>query len=496
MTMDFNVASANGFSLKGTKYYVFSSTLVQDGKHQIYAGNSLLPSAFKVPAYMSAFNDFTPFVDPLTYKVYFASDRFGKGNFDLYRYNTLTYEQYLMPSVPYTMPTAVYVSTSGSDVSTGLTPADPLLTIQKAIQVAVSNSISNVFIAAGTYIPGTGLNASGSGVLVTNSALMLWGGWDPTFKYPFTGYSELDGMGGLSHVIFVSNVQEVYLIGFVLRNANAVAASPDDAGGGLLVESSEICGMVDLIVSNNTATNGGGISIRNSQFVTMGAGYPLSVLNNTAFNHGGGIYFENASNNNLIYAYIETNIGYGGGGGVYIGGTSDANQIAAVIISNFATNGGGIYVASDNQFINNSMILNNGIQYAFSSKGNGVYIDVPGLTSISIANCVLTNYELQGSIIETAQPGNGPGISIYANMIGSKPFGMNNTIAIQAGTGADITNYRIQYNTFLTNNLRYLYKSLDKGLNVDPMVNLGWTNINNTNVTGASIAEGNTVSFY
>ncbi len=43
--------------------------------------------------YSSGYHDIQPFVDTADgYKIYFASDRYGKGNYDLYRYNTKTFD--------------------------------------------------------------------------------------------------------------------------------------------------------------------------------------------------------------------------------------------------------------------------------------------------------------------------------------------------------------------------------------------------------------------
>jgi hypothetical protein len=45
-----------------------------------------------VKAYTNQYNDRYPFVDRRDgYRIYFASDRYGKGNYDLYRYNKLTF---------------------------------------------------------------------------------------------------------------------------------------------------------------------------------------------------------------------------------------------------------------------------------------------------------------------------------------------------------------------------------------------------------------------
>lgn len=56
---------------------------------------------------ISSYRDRSPFVDVGdSYKVYFASDRYGKGNFDLYRYNTKTFEKSLASYVSQVLPSA------------------------------------------------------------------------------------------------------------------------------------------------------------------------------------------------------------------------------------------------------------------------------------------------------------------------------------------------------------------------------------------------------
>lgn len=77
-------------------WYVFSA--VRDGRSQIYAGGStnysyseISKTFYPVGPYQSAFNDRDPFVDEGDAKIYFSSDRFGKGNYDLYRHNVMRY---------------------------------------------------------------------------------------------------------------------------------------------------------------------------------------------------------------------------------------------------------------------------------------------------------------------------------------------------------------------------------------------------------------------
>ncbi|NPV02635.1 MAG: hypothetical protein HPY53_14775 [Brevinematales bacterium] len=80
---------------------VFAKDSIVAGKHQISLEGSVKFSilTFSVSSninlrseiYQSGFNDISPFIDYADgAKLYFASDRYGKGNYDLYRYNIYT----------------------------------------------------------------------------------------------------------------------------------------------------------------------------------------------------------------------------------------------------------------------------------------------------------------------------------------------------------------------------------------------------------------------
>lgn len=94
MNLSKTAYAANGFydPIFGSTHYIF-----QNSANQLWAGKVSLSNTvtnfFDLPLYASRYRDIDPFVDsgdPL-WKVYFASDRNGKGNFDLYRYNYMTY---------------------------------------------------------------------------------------------------------------------------------------------------------------------------------------------------------------------------------------------------------------------------------------------------------------------------------------------------------------------------------------------------------------------
>jgi hypothetical protein len=104
-----NNLTGNIYALANTKYIIqtngsaeifIKDTLVKN-KHQLllegtlkidYGTFALISNiAINDTIYSSGFNDISPFVDFAGGgKIYFASDRFGKGNYDLYRYNVFT----------------------------------------------------------------------------------------------------------------------------------------------------------------------------------------------------------------------------------------------------------------------------------------------------------------------------------------------------------------------------------------------------------------------
>jgi len=75
----------------------FIFTTIISGKYRLYGGfisdEMSTNYAYSVSEYISSYNDKDPCIDLATMKVYFASDRYGKGNYDLYRYNILTFDE-------------------------------------------------------------------------------------------------------------------------------------------------------------------------------------------------------------------------------------------------------------------------------------------------------------------------------------------------------------------------------------------------------------------
>jgi hypothetical protein len=431
----FPVESANGFSMDGMDYYILNSGTSLFGKRQIMGGIvSPMTNVFiRATDYISSYNDMTPFVDPLTYKVYFASDRYGKGNYDLYRYNTLTFNYFMSSGIlPVFVPNIVYVGTNGNDANSGLIPSSPLLSINKAVAIAAANSYGFVFVSSGIYTPGAGLNPTGSGVLITNNIkpIIMIGGYDLSYSST-NSYTVLDGLGSLKHVVQMGNAMGVIMSGFLIRGGNANGSYPDNMGGGVLINNSAGCYIVDSMISNNTAINGGGVCLTNS----MACSVQNSTISWNSATNGGGIYVDNQMN----YFFSITNI------------------------NNFARGYGGAF-------------------YFFAVPA-GI-----------IENCIITNDYSFGtnSVIYLNGGGSSPMLMISSNLIGgSNSVSLTNYAIYEEAYNSGFT---LVDNTFITNRMNYLLRNFNITETLISNTITGWTNINNPVWTASPMVSNNTAT--
>lgn len=234
--------------------------------------------------------------------------------------------------------TVVYVSTAGSDSYSG-TRLRPFRSIQKAIDTAVILGISKIKIANGTYTPGNGLNASGSGILIQYSGLDIEG----QFNSDFTGYTgatflSAENNTGISHIVEISGCDHVTISRMNIRNANSESYN------------------------------------------------------------GGGVALYNATNCTLYACAIEFNKGYMGGG-VYESGSGNS-FVSSGIAFNTAVRGGGLFITGNNCTINGGQVVGNtatgriiyinGVpRGGWSASGGGVMY-MPGIT-VNINTTYLNN---------------------------------------------------------------------------------------------------------
>lgn len=307
-------------------------------------------------------------------------------------------------AAPLVLGPGVYVATSGSDANNGTNASSPMLTIQLAISNAVENGLTNIYVAAGVYKPGAGLNATSNGVMISNNGLNLYGGFSQDFSAR-NGISELDGTNRHFHILFLKTVTNVIVDGFVLRNGYA-----NDSflgGGGLYVQLSASVVFTNMIISNNYCQMfGGGVMLDTSSLIALsaviasnrsdqcgGGVYIYSGYSNTvncdivgnvaAAMHGGGIYIENPAWSIAVLGSVISNSSAILGGGIFSTG-NDCLFRATVAWNSANTAGGGIYLEiGTGNLLTNSLIANN---YAFRGGGMEIFCD-----QNSLINCVISN---------------------------------------------------------------------------------------------------------
>tara|TARA_Y100001970_G_scaffold60771_1_gene77299 strand:- start:14 stop:1615 length:1602 start_codon:yes stop_codon:yes gene_type:complete len=216
---------------------------------------------------------------------------------------------------------------------------------------------------------------------------------------------------GTSFIVDSSTV----ISGFTLQNGNAYENDSGtqyiSSGGGINLFASSII-MEDLIIINNSGSDGGGISLR---FSYGSKCKNVIIKNNYAGNDGGGIY--NSSSTDLLLEnvtisensaedngggiwninqdiigdslIITDNTSGSGGGGIYGSGGNIENSI---ISGNDARYGGGIRYSGGGGPLNlNNVLISNNSAYSddYIYEGGGIYIGTIG--NVNFTNVTITN---------------------------------------------------------------------------------------------------------
>lgn len=283
----------------------------------------------------------------------------------------------------------IYVSINGNNLNDGIAPFKAVLSVQKAIDLAQATGYTNIYVEEGTYRPGVGLAHSVAdnnyaGVNISNvNNINLVGGWDSDFTVR-AGYSTLTAINGNfeinKHIIWVEDLTNLMIDGFVIQDGIANGSYPHNRGGGIYFKYVLYTLVTNCIISDNTANgDGGGVYMNNSSHNSING----TILNNFAdstadYGGGGGVYTIDSSYN-LISGIISDNTASGSisvGGGVNIkNGTSN---IISGIISNNTTGseeGGGVFITGgSHNFISGTLVDNN---------GGGVLVKVSSYNTIS-----------------------------------------------------------------------------------------------------------------
>ena len=296
-----------------------------------------------------------------------------------------------------------YVAPSGQDAVNSCTnPANPCATLQQA--VAVASSDDEIRLAEGTYSDIATINGFDQIAYIENS-LTIRGGYSTTnfeSSFPQTQTTILDAQT-LGRGLVITGTITAVIENLTIQNGDAAgqggADSGDgcgDAGGGIFVQQAQVT-LLNNVIQENTACEGGGIYILNSSKAVLN-GNQISA--NQAFDTGGGFDLIGSHSaeivNNQIFQNLADEIGPATGqkhcGGGRIFNSSDVLVMGNTVYENVAANsGGGLCLGSaDRAMVQDNFIYNNLRKGGFEGNGAGISVYASDFVQI-IANMIYSN---------------------------------------------------------------------------------------------------------
>nr|NQU91277.1 DUF1565 domain-containing protein [Bacteroidota bacterium] len=275
----------------------------------------------------------------------------------------------------------LYVSPTGDNSNSGLTPDEPLKTIRYALSAILPDSISQntVRLLDGTY--STSENGELFPINVPDNVNLQ-------------GISQNDVIldaEGQSGVMIIDNNTTNYIAGLTITGGITMY------GSGISISNSSPT-IQDVSIINNINDDywsyGGGIYCSYSNPSLQN----VNISNNSA-NTGGGIYCS-FSNPQLQDVNISNNstYSYGGAGGGIFCYNSDPLLQGVIISENSSKNGGGIYCDESNPVIENTDIINNTANGYQDTGGGGICCinSNPVLQGVNILNNTAYAFAIKG----------------------------------------------------------------------------------------------------
>ena len=196
----------------------------------------------------------------------------------------------------------LYVSPNGSNSNSGLSSAEPLKTIQRALQKIISTEIEphTIYLADGIYSPST------------NGEI---------FPLSIVSYTTISGASRNGTIINAEETNQVIAISgdYVRLEYFTVTNGFDSYGAGIYITGSD-AELFELTIKDNSAVHnslyynygfGGGIYANSDNAIFQN----LLICDNFALNDGGGVFFYNPVN--LKNVTIKDNVAGDLGGGFY-----------------------------------------------------------------------------------------------------------------------------------------------------------------------------------
>ena len=308
----------------------------------------------------------------------------------------------------------------------------------------VSVSSGSTFKMTDGEISGNEAASSGGGVVIqSNSIFDMIGGEISDNKAGNNG-------GG----VIVSNSVFTMEGGSILAN-ESLAEGGDGGGGGVYVVGNSDFTIINGLIAENSALtdSGGGVHIRgeNSNFIMVDG-----IISNNKAHEGGGVFVRGSSNFTMVGGVISDNIAYDGhGGGVCLLEESVFNMDGGTISNNLADFwGGGVNVQSSIFNMSAGVIADNKAGKAeirFSGWGGGVFL---------LGTFNMTGGEIVGNIANNEHYGNGGGVFVFFYSHFNMQDGIiTNNTALSNGGGVFVefhesgpSTLNISGNSFVTGN--------------------------------------------
>lgn len=292
----------------------------------------------------------------------------------------------------------IYVYSEGNDTNSGFTPDAPVLSLQKAINLAKINHSTNLYISGNFLLTNTN-NLSNSGVRLENIInLDISGGWNSNFTAQI-GESILNGGHIATHVVNLMNCSNVVLTNIAV--IQGYSTNIFDVGGGIYISNCNNCSFY-CVVSNNCSYYGGGYYIQESKRINVFG----TISSNLAY-AGGGMNIVNLDDS-CIYSEIIGNVASYTGGGVWLE-SSINNTFSNIVSNNRANYAGGFYVYASLYNTFSGIITYNMVK----DDGGGMYL------WSAISNTFTSSFVLQYNHCNSDDIGSGAGGGIYAMVVTS-----------------------------------------------------------------------------
>ena len=368
----------------------------------------------------------------------------------------------------------VYVSADGTGNGSSWANATPLLQFASYLS---NGGNTRVWVKSGTYY---GDETDPLNAFDITRSNRVYGGFSgnegPDFDLADRDFEAnptiLDGQGVkrvLNQAAFFSSATRAVWDGFVIQNgyggsgagiylndyttiSNCVIRDnvTNAFGGGIYINSSTGVGQTQItncVITNNSASMGGGICDRNSSVITN-----CRICNNTASTKGGGIYLYNTDQPYLRGCIISNNTAVNAGG-IYARGKCQLNN-CNIVMNRATESSGGIYIENHfSKYINCILWGNeaNGVANQLTGSATFEYCAVQGGVSGegNINLPAVNDGEEPGVFVRFASPAAGTGVE-YTDAdwnIEPRSICLNAGKAGTAGYSFDIEgNPRIQHN--------------------------------------------------